>query len=205
MNPTSGNHTPGTRSYSDLVDDWAYSSCLHQLAHTQVSFKGCPYKSTSCDECLQTFPAIFLLPCINANRRTKDCVGPGMRLMHSWSCWVHVLLENELNSIWTLKIELFVMFYLSNDGRQKIKALITPPSRWVSAPNSYVWVSTREQSRWYSQYLCRLLSSQALLYLHYITLRGTIFSIPGVYKFLVMYKGEALMTLSQNSLGILTA
>jgi len=86
------------------------------------------------------------------------------------------------------------MFYLSNDGRQKIKALITPPPRWVSAPNSYIWVSTWEQSRWYSQNLCRLLSSQAL-----------IFSIPGVHKFLVMYKGEALMTLSPNSLGILTA
>ena len=121
---------------------WLGILCLHPLAHTQVSFKGCPYKSTSCDECLQTFPTTFLLPCINANRRTKDCVGPGLRLMHSWSCWVHVLLENELNSIWTLNIELFVMFYLSNDGRQKIKALITPPSSWVSAPNSYVWVST---------------------------------------------------------------
>jgi len=31
VNPTSGNHTPGTGSYSDLVDDWAYSVCTHSL------------------------------------------------------------------------------------------------------------------------------------------------------------------------------
>jgi len=28
---TSGNHTPGSRSYSDLVDTWADSICIHQL------------------------------------------------------------------------------------------------------------------------------------------------------------------------------
>ena len=59
------------------------------------------------------------------------------------------------------------------------KALITPPPRWVSAPEVNVLVSTREWSRWYGQNLCRtLLSSQKLfIYLHY--LRSTIFPLPG--------------------------
>jgi len=28
---TNGNHTPGSWSYSDLVDTWADSVCIHQL------------------------------------------------------------------------------------------------------------------------------------------------------------------------------
>jgi len=31
LNGTSGNRTPGSRSYSDLVDTWANSVCIHQL------------------------------------------------------------------------------------------------------------------------------------------------------------------------------
>ena len=54
----------------------------------------------------------------------------------------------------------------SNGGWQENKELVTPPSRWVSAPR-------------YSQNLCRtLLGSQTLstlLYLH-----GTVFPLPGV-------------------------
>jgi len=37
----SGNRTPGSRFYSDLVDTWADSACIHQLV-----FKPCS-KSTS--------------------------------------------------------------------------------------------------------------------------------------------------------------
>jgi len=39
-----GNRTPGSRPYSDLVDDWA--DCLHPPAHTRVLFNGCLCNST---------------------------------------------------------------------------------------------------------------------------------------------------------------
>ena len=32
---SSGNHTPGSRSYSDLVDTWVDSACIHQLVLVQ--------------------------------------------------------------------------------------------------------------------------------------------------------------------------
>jgi len=36
---SSGHHTPGSRLYSDLVDDWA--DRLHPPARTRVLFNGC--------------------------------------------------------------------------------------------------------------------------------------------------------------------
>ena len=36
---SSGNHTPGSRSYSDLVDTWADSVCIHQPT-LKLEFKG---------------------------------------------------------------------------------------------------------------------------------------------------------------------
>jgi len=46
---------------------------------------------------------------------------------------------------------------ISNGTQQKTKAHITPPPRWDSVPKLNVWVSTQEQSLWYSQNLCRTL------------------------------------------------
>ena len=62
----------------------------------------------------------------------------------------------------------------SDDGtQQENKSTKTLAPRGVSVPRIYVWVSTREQTRRYSQNLDRpLLSSQTLIIitLHYITL-----------------------------------
>jgi len=37
---TSGNHTPGSRSYSDLLDTWADSVCTHQLVSRPYNVGG---------------------------------------------------------------------------------------------------------------------------------------------------------------------
>ena len=45
---TSGNHTPGGRSYYDLVDTWADSVCIHHLVLKACSKVACVMQAAAC-------------------------------------------------------------------------------------------------------------------------------------------------------------
>jgi len=69
-----------------------------------------------------------------------------------WQCIVRIL----VGPSWELYCQLTLKWSTQAMAvDRKTKALITPPPRWNSVPKYYVWVSARQQSRWYSQSYCR--------------------------------------------------
>jgi len=142
---TSGNRTPGSRSYPGLLDTLADSICIHQLV---LKALGCSYNCrwlaydsfqlthVSCDDTLLNWSS-------NGDQNEERTLLQRSQRCHNGE-FRHVSISTRQRSLWcgqNLRGPFLRATLLMRVGscaramadKGETKGLITPPSRWVSA------------------------------------------------------------------------
>ena len=167
---SSGNDTAGSRSYSDFVDTWTYSLCIHQLVlKTHSQAVRIMYKAI----CVTTGE-------VNSRGQKEDKrLIQHSQLRHRGELWhiesVHYSAHHCVDRTYAFPeshaADKSYIRSLSNWDNRKRKGLEPPPSRWVSAKLLHVRVSVWQWS-WQCGQKLHKFSCEQWGFFNYIILHG---------------------------------
>jgi len=143
----SGNRTPGSRFYSDLLDTLADFVCIHQLMLVSFKALGCSYNCMrlTCGSFQLTHmsrddQAVQLIEQRRQNITALTTLPQGWVSTHKHQC------TRAITTMWAESSWAFPESYTTGScaramaDNRETKGLLTPPPRWVSAQSLYVTV-----------------------------------------------------------------